>query len=95
MAVAEERTHCCDCGELLESACPNGACGAPVSPGSFCPACGTPYVIPGGRAVKEVGAWIAERRNAIAQLRAMQKLSRIGGRSRETARAEDDGEERR
>ncbi len=79
MAEAAERTHCRDCGELLESACPNDGCGAPVSPGAFCPACGTAYVTPGGLAPEDGKAWIAERRAAIAQLRTVQKVRWIGG----------------
>lgn len=95
MAEAAERTHCLDCGELLESACPNGACGASVSPGAFCPACGTPYVTPGVSAAKDVGAWIADRRDSIRQLRETQKLCRVDGGARVAERSEEGGEERR
>lgn len=93
MAEAAERTHCRDCGELLESACPNDGCGAPVSPGAFCPSCGAPYVTPGGLAPEDVDEWIAERRAAIAQLRTTQKVRWLGnpppGAARGPERKED------
>lgn len=43
-APASERTHCAECGELMEQRCPNAKCHAPVAAGGFCRACGTPYV---------------------------------------------------
>ncbi|MBM4155791.1 MAG: helix-turn-helix domain-containing protein [Lentisphaerae bacterium] len=95
LAGAEERTHCSDCGEMLESACPNEACGAPVAPGAFCPVCGTRYVTPGGRATRNVEAWIAARREAIDQLRTMQSLRPVGGGARKAEPVAEDGEERR
>lgn len=43
-APAGETTHCAECGDLLLDHCPNDDCGRPVGEGSFCTACGTPYV---------------------------------------------------
>ena len=61
--------HCVFCGELLEPRCPQ--CGAPVTDGACCPACG------GARVANTLGpdtppeAWAAQRRSDIAEWKSL------------------------
>jgi DNA-binding XRE family transcriptional regulator len=43
--VASSTRYCAWCGELLACSCNNPDCRRPLAHGSFCPDCGTPYVL--------------------------------------------------
>lgn len=61
--------HCASCGELLERLCPH--CGAGVTGGACCPACGSARVtntLPPGT---DLAAWAAQRRREIAEWRSL------------------------
>jgi len=60
-------TTCRFCGELLESECPNEECRAPLVKGSFCPACGSPYVSPGVN-VSDPIEWADAQRQRIGEI---------------------------
>lgn len=69
-APASERTHCAECGELLEQRCPNPKCHAPVAAGGFCRACGMPYVTGGQAGVDTSEEELQERAGRARALRA-------------------------
>jgi len=61
--------HCAYCGELLERLCPH--CGAGVTDGACCPACGGARVtntLPPGT---DLAPWAAQRRREIAEWRSL------------------------
>lgn len=61
--------HCAYCGELLERLCPH--CGARVTDGACCPACGGARVtntLPPGT---DLATWAAQRRREIAEWRSL------------------------
>ena len=71
-AAALEKTCCRDCGEFLEARCPNAACGAPVSEGSFCTRCGAAYVtVTERRRGSSLVEWADRERARIREVRAM------------------------
>ena len=61
--------HCIFCGELLEPRCPQ--CGAPVSDGACCPACGVARVTNTLAPDTSPEAWAAQRRRDIAEWKAL------------------------
>lgn len=61
--------HCRFCGELLESRCPQ--CGAPVSEGACCPACGAERVTNTLAPETPSEAWAAQRRQEIAEWKSL------------------------
>lgn len=70
-APAGGRRRCAFCGELLETRCPS--CGAPLSDGACCAACGAPRVtniLPPGT---DAEAWAARRRQELAELRRLMR----------------------
>lgn len=93
MASVGVATRCRLCGEVLESVCPG--CGMPTSPGSFCEACGSPYVISGLEPDGDPEAWIAQWRRNVDGLRAGLRAQWIGMDGGMKARADGDrGRER-
>jgi len=70
-APSEERTRCRDCGELLESRCPNAECGAAVGEGSFCARCGTALVTASFTPVESAAAWADKQRARIREIRVL------------------------
>lgn len=61
--------HCAYCGEVLERLCRH--CGAPVSEGACCPACGTPRVPAPPAAGDDPEGWAEARRRQIAEWRSL------------------------
>jgi transcriptional regulator with XRE-family HTH domain len=61
--------HCRFCGELLEARCPQ--CGAPLSEGACCPACGAERITNTLAPDTLPEAWAAQRRQAIAEWKAL------------------------
>ncbi len=57
--------HCVVCGELLEPRCPQ--CGAPVTDGACCPACGSARVVNTLEPDTAPEVWAAQRRRDIAE----------------------------
>jgi len=77
-APADRPTYCAWCGEVLESACPNPACGAAVTAGAFCRICGTRYV-PVTRAMRgPLDEYVARRREEIRDLDRLTAVERYG-----------------
>lgn len=64
-APAGEPTYCRDCGEVLESGCPQSGCGAPATDGAVCGRCGTPRITSPLAAGVDPEAWAARRRAEI------------------------------
>jgi len=67
--AAASHRHCAYCGELLEHRCPN--CGAPVTEGACCRACGAARVantLPPGT---DPAAWAAQRCRELAEWRSL------------------------
>lgn len=65
--VSAGTRYCTWCGELLVDACNNPECRKPLTQGSFCPDCGTPYVmLPSGWTPPP--DWIAGRHRLREQL---------------------------
>jgi len=65
-----EAKHCAVCGELLEHRCPH--CGALLSEGACCTACGGPKVTNTLPPETDAEAWSETRRRTIAEWRALQ-----------------------
>ena len=63
------RRHCVFCGELLEPRCPQ--CGAPVTDGACCPACGGARVASTLEPDTPPEAWAARRRSDIAEWKSL------------------------
>jgi transcriptional regulator with XRE-family HTH domain len=77
-APASEATRCSDCGQALESRCPNPECEAEAVEGSFCPRCGTPYVASAAEASGPAAVrWADEQRQKIAQWRDLVRSNRV------------------
>jgi len=70
-SVANEKTRCRLCSEVLLSRCPTPGCGEPLVEGASCPRCGKQYV----KVILEKGQdpaeWVKEQRAAIRELRTM------------------------
>jgi len=69
-----KKTYCRDCGELLESRCPNPECRSEITPGAFCPECGTAYVsamFASDAEPIDPSMWATQRRREIAELRSL------------------------
>jgi transcriptional regulator with XRE-family HTH domain len=66
---ADGGRHCVWCGEVLESACRQ--CGAPVTEGACCPACGAPRIPPPAGVDGDPESWAEARRRQLAALRAL------------------------
>lgn len=79
LAPASDKTHCSECGELLEHRCPNAQCRAPVRAGSFCRACGAPYVTAASAATEVTEEWMQKRAERARALRAEQGEGAEGG----------------
>jgi transcriptional regulator with XRE-family HTH domain len=62
-------TRCPACGEVLEVACPNPKCRAPVGVGPVCAACGQSYVQPPELTGAAAEEWARRRRIEIESLR--------------------------
>lgn len=69
VAPAGAATRCRHCGEILEHECPGPDCGMPVSPGAFCEACGTPYIVSGIEPGDDPSAWVGRWRKNMEILR--------------------------
>lgn len=68
---ARDARACAVCGELLERLCPN--CGAALTQGACCPACGRPKVTDTvSGTLTDPAEWAARRRRDIAEWRALQ-----------------------
>lgn len=75
-AVANEKTRCRFCGEILESRCSNTACVAPLEDGGFCMRCGSPYVSVWLKEGEMAEEWVATSRSAVRELRHMAPAAR-------------------
>lgn len=74
---ARDARACAVCGELLEHLCPN--CGAALTQGACCPACGLPKVTDTvSGTLTDAAEWSARRRRDIAEWRSL-TLPRISG----------------
>ena len=67
--AAADPKHCAVCGELLEHRCPH--CGAPLSEGACCPACGGARVTNTLPPETDAEAWAEARRRDIAGWRTL------------------------
>ncbi|MDD4621796.1 MAG: helix-turn-helix transcriptional regulator [Kiritimatiellae bacterium] len=68
---ARDARACAVCGELLEHLCPH--CGAALTQGACCPACGRPKVTDTvSCALTDAEEWAARRRREIAEWRSLQ-----------------------
>jgi DNA-binding XRE family transcriptional regulator len=73
-----EPSHCGFCGEVLESACPQDGCGAPLNEGGVCERCGVSYV-PVTRMMRgSLDEWVARRREQIGELWTMSRTRKFG-----------------
>ena len=61
--------YCGYCGEVVLAACP--VCGRAMDEGGYCRGCGAAYVNPPVVSAISAGAWAAERRQQIAEWRAL------------------------
>ena len=77
-APADETSHCGFCGEVLERACPQEHCGAPLNDGGFCERCGTSYV-PVTRMMRgSLDEWVLRRREQISEMWTMSRTRKFG-----------------
>lgn len=67
--VSDDGRRCAHCGELLETGCPH--CGAAVTDGACCTACGGARVTNTLPPETVPDAWAAQRRREIAEWRAL------------------------
>lgn len=72
-ADAAEQSRCRECGDILESRCPNPACGLPAEEGSYCGTCGTAYVPVTRASTRSDDQWADEQRSRIHDIRELSK----------------------
>ena len=68
--------RCRYCGEPLQDRCSNKDCGAGVCDGSYCVACGTPYVAVIERDRGALEAWADAQRERIKEVRELSRTER-------------------
>lgn len=78
-AAADEKTRCLFCGRVLEDACPNEKCRAPVGEGVSCASCGLPYVEGACPAGVDVEQWADAARAKALQIRALLGIRLLRG----------------
>ena len=68
-AREEQRSRCTSCGEIMQDACPNSDCAAPLVEGACCPLCGTAYVTATILPPEDAETWAVQQRARIRDIR--------------------------